>query len=690
MKSWYLLAWLALATPSGAQNAPAPTAPTGAPSVTSTVTLQTAPATILTPDFIRSCTYIAHGLLNFKTDGEQTLGEMAYGRYVPLKGGSNFMPSRLGLGEIANWKDGENVLLFSRYDSTQKRLVAIGKLPATPENIAKVKQLVAQTPDFEVTFSTDKKEYALGEPVKVTWTLKNIAPEAKSLYTGEFATQVNLIYDNKSTSSTDVNARKRPAFTEVKPGQSWIHERTLDGPFPVGTLGLQWTYYSRDALQRGGATPINISFLHKTGDTAVEIRPASATQIQELSAGIKSPRWNEQLDAAQTMLQSADPAQWKKLEGFATHPYGKLREIAAQALAKGGTFTPALKTLLYGGTTIPYRSVRQTPGEFALALLASAAVEAEARERGFKGPPPTTPVAPSYYSGMAFNDDARIGDILADRLQRDKPLEGGVNNGAVLLSLAGLKDPIGDSTRPLSDELQARVLAAWNAKRATVKDPFTQPQLDAEIALARKIRYDDFQVGPFYETVAALIDEGRKRDFLGSPEQDVWNKKIVALPGEAAPDLLRVLKWREIASPPKSVLRFLANSGLPEVFPYLAQIAYGQGYPNGDARLEAIRLMAQLDYERATTHIENFLALPFQWGDWSREAPRMGAALALAAHGDKRGVPIIFSPEYEKRLVYLDRETAGQALKAATGQEFPNLFQWQRWWKAEGQKMEWK
>lgn len=247
-----------------------------------------------------------------------------------------------------------------------------------------------------------------------------------------------------------------------------------------------------------------------------------------------------------------------------------------------------------------------------------------------------------------------------------------------------------DASKPPSDELKAKILAAWEAKRATVKGLFTKAQLEAEIALARKIRYDDFQAGPFYETVAALVDEGKQRGFLGSPAQDVWNQKLLALPKAAAPDLLRVLKWRGVASPPKSVLRFLAESGEPQVYSLLAQIAYGQGYPNGDARLEAIRLMGQLDFERARTHLENFLILPFDWGDWSREAPRMGAAIALAAHGEKRAVPIIFSPEYEHRMVYLDNKTAGEALKAATGRDFPNLFQWQRWWKNEGEKMEWK
>ena len=68
----------------------------------------------------------------------------------------------------------------------------------------------------------------------------------------------------------------------------------------------------------------------------------------------------------------------------------------------------------------------------------------------------------------------------------------------------------------------------------------------------------------------------------------------------------------------------------------------------------------------------------------------MGAAIALAAHGDKRGVPIIFSPEYERRLLFLDNKAVSAALKTATGRDFPNLTQWQRWWKGEGQNVEWK
>jgi hypothetical protein len=446
---------------------------------------------------------------------------------------------------------------------------------------------------------------------------------------------------------------------------------------------------------------------------------------------------------------------------LALHPYQKLREVAASAFAKSGTFSPTLKALYYSGTRIENRSFRRDPGDFALALVAVAAVEEEARQKGFKGPQYAAQYAapgPRFHGPLRFNGDSssadprlgadRVGDILAARLQSTNPMEGGINNGVTLLYLVSSQVSARDDLRkdwpasdeaaakPLSEELKARVLAAWRLQREAVKKPFTQEQLEAEIALARKLRYDDFKVGPYYETLAPLIDEGRQRNFNASQEQDVWNKKLLAFPDEAAPDLLRILKWREIASPPKSVLRFLARwveaqsvkakaygakaDGAKanatqssdskagntvkagntkagdarwdesQVFPLLAQIAYGQGWPDGDARIEAIRLMAALDFERAKPHLENFLSLPYEPGDWSREAPRMGAAIALAASGDKRGVPIIFSAEYERRFTFLDSQTVSAALKIATGQDFPNLVQWQRWWKGEGQNMEWK
>jgi hypothetical protein len=260
-----------------------------------------------------------------------------------------------------------------------------------------------------------------------------------------------------------------------------------------------------------------------------------------------------------------------------------------------------------------------------------------------------------------------------------------------LLALSGLPDRVQNSSEPLSEELKAKVLAAWNTKRTDVKNPFTKAQLEAEIALARKIRYDNFKVGPFYEALASLIDEGQQRDFFLIPRQDAWHVKLMAFPKEAAPDLLRILKWREIPDAPKSVLRFLAQSGQPEVFTLLAQIAYGEDWPQRGDTIEAIRLMGEIDFARAKKHIEYFLTAPLVSpsgkSNSRRQSQQIGAAIALAAHGDKRGVPIIFGAE---RLTNLDNTTVGAALTAATGKKFPTLGQWQRWWQREGQKLEWE
>ena len=165
----------------------------------------------------------------------------------------------------------------------------------------------------------------------------------------------------------------------------------------------------------------------------------------------------------------------------------------------------------------------------------------------------------------------------------------------------------------------------------------------------------------------------------------------MAFPKEAAPDLLRILKWREIPDAPKTVLRFLAQSGQPEVFPFLAQIAYGEDWPQRGDTIEAIRLMGEIDFARAKKHIEHFLTAPLDSPsdriNSRRESQRIGAAIALADHGDKRGVPIIFGAE---RFTSLDDKTVGAALAVATGKEFPYLGQWQRWWQREGQNLEWK
>lgn len=135
-------------------------------------------------------------------------------------------------------------------------------------------------------------------------------------------------------------------------------------------------------------------------------------------------------------------------------------------------------------------------------------------------------------------------------------------------------------------------------------------------------------------------------------------------------------------------LRFIAKSGDPNAFVFLAKIAYAESGPDGDTRAEAVRLMAEMDYPRAKTHIEGFFARPQgKWG-WRSDAPRLGAALALASRGEKRAVPVIFSDDFKKRLIFLSGESSS-ALEQVTGQKFSNWNQWTRWWEREGSKQEW-
>lgn len=551
--------------------------------------------------------------------------------------------------------------------------------------------------DFEITVWTDKKRYALGEEVKALWRFKNVSPQSRSLYVAGDALSLNLspISNNDRAGSRDIAAPQSPPFVEVKAGEEWTRQYTFEGRFRAGLWGLKWRYDSRGALEGRVVVPPNTVFLSRQGgqEMAIEILPASKAQLQRLEAGLRSPRWNEQLEAARQMLLWDDARGRGMVQALAPHPYEDVRVLAAEAMARGGAFSPALKALMYGGTSIQDHLFARAERDYALALLAVRALEEEALERGATDARDAVYRNVSFYNRLGSGGDARVGDLLAARLRRGGPLEGGVNNGVILYSLCGLREGLMDSGAPLPDDLQAQVLAAWDAKRAGIKGLFTSAQLEAEIALARHIRYDNFRRGPFYQSIVALLDEGSTRNFKAGPEQDAWDSKLLALPAGAAPDMLRVLKWRRISSPPRSVLRFLARSGQRGVFDLLAQIAYGQGWANGDSRVEAIRLMAQLDFKRARVHLENFLAqphAPLDRGSWSPQAPRLGAAIALSARGDKRGVPIIFLPEYEKRLIALGSEAVGAALRAATARDFASLAEWRRWWQREGQKMRWK
>ncbi|RYG62943.1 hypothetical protein EON80_22160, partial [bacterium] len=119
--------------------------------------LLTDPTAILNREFIRASTYIVAGPLQMKTEKGKTLGDIQYPNKTYLKGMQDFQNYGIDLGDRNAWKDGEKVIVFSRYDDSQKRVVAVAKLSTTPANLARVQQLVKATPDF--TFSVTSRAF---------------------------------------------------------------------------------------------------------------------------------------------------------------------------------------------------------------------------------------------------------------------------------------------------------------------------------------------------------------------------------------------------------------------------------------------------------------------------------------------------------------------------------------------------
>ncbi len=337
------------------------------------------------------------------------------------------------------------------------------------------------------------------------------------------------------------------------------------------------------------------------------------------------------------------------------------------------SFSPALKTLFYQGANLNWEP--ESAGDYALANLALITVELQAVKDGYR----------SDTGGQDYHlydiPDPRLGDLLATRLQRDDAY------GVQLFHIARLPDEfLKSGDNPLPPDLKVKVLSAWKKQRAGVKNPFTEAQLEMEMARVREIRYDNFQKGPFYEQVVAIVNDAEKTDFANAP-MDAINERITALPKTAAPTLFRVFKWRGVFSPPESALQLLADSGDAGAFVQLAQVAYGR-YA-GDSRVEAIRLMAKLDPKRSQPQIEAFFRRSFEPHDWDVEAPRLGAALVLAERGEKRAVPAFFSAPYDRSLTFLKEKRVVAALHTATGLEFGRLSQWRDWWTTTGSKLNW-
>ncbi|RYG54584.1 hypothetical protein EON80_31625, partial [bacterium] len=351
----------------------------------------------------------------------------------------------------------------------------MARLPNTPTNLARVQQLVKATPDFTYSVTSDKESYAPGEPIKINWIIKNVSSETKSFFTGEMATTFYLTTNNSSSNGLDPIARKRPIYTELPPGQSWTYQRIYEGKYAVGWLDASWRYDASDALKSSRPIPPNIIFPAANGRFEIEISPVDGAQLHQLDGGLKSPLWNEQLEAAQKILLTNDPDQLKKLSALVSHPYPKLRALAVQALAEPGVFTAELKTLFYRGEPMHKASFRVGRNDFELAILAQTAVQAEAVKRGFSGaldgsPESLTSESRPYISSFVPTDP-RVGDLLAKRLAGPDPAEGGLDNGRALLSLSGLRNWAPENGAPFPAELKAKVLAAWKTKRVGVRFP---------------------------------------------------------------------------------------------------------------------------------------------------------------------------------------------------------------------------
>lgn len=656
------------ATPILAQDAATP------PQSLANASLQTDAARLLTADFVRSSICVGHGKLAERKTGDDVYLTFEFGNYTRLKGAEDTPFTGFLAPDAARAYIGKDVLVSARFDGAAKRGVITGIAPATEANVARVEELIAANPTLETHITASKTRYEVGEPIVMKWNFKNVSSAPLSISTGEHAVEFNLVYGDASHSWNDENALKRPHFVRLQPNESWESESSFAEGFSAGLVKIQYCYSAIDAFNDSRAAPDDLFPERINGSFEVEVVAASGERRARSLKRLESPVWTEQLEAAKLVLRSGNAADITQLESFATHPDPRLREVAAQAMVSKSVFTPALKRLFYEGTNIDLSAL--DTNDLTLAFLAYDETNFEAIESGVLGKSRGLP-------GTFYNvNDLRAGDLLASLL-RDHD-----RYGYDLASLVGLRSEVGNRDEPLAPALKARLLEAWQAKRENVKDLFVPAQLQAEVALARSIRYNNFRKGPFYDDVVSILDDGQKFNFNLSATMDVIDQRILALPLEAVPTLFEVMRWRDIRSPPQSALERLADSDMPDEWERLAQVAYS-GESGGNARVAAIELMAELDYKRALPHLDawmNQAPVLYNWGD---DAPRLAAAAVLGRFGDKRAVPVLLAPR-TPGFATLDEKKSVAALQKATGLSFARMAEWSQWWDEQGSKMEWK
>lgn len=672
---------MALAAPLRAQNPPvAPAAVGGVP----------APPTAET---IRQSDFIAAGRASVRSTPAETTVRFGITGLEVLKGPrDNFV--WLGSGFVfpgaPPFANNEKVILFGRWDSEKRRLIPLEAtpfLPSTPENLTLVRKLVEENPTARITMDADKERYNAGESIVLRWTVENLSPAPITIYTGPYAVQYDVIYDNTAhgTGTGGSGARKPEEFPVLQPGEKWHTERTLKGPFPEGATGLRMRYDSQSKDVIGSGAAARVLKLHELREFSVQMAPLDEAAIATLLKQLKSPLWDEQMAAMHVLASSNKGAQRPEVRGMAQHPWPALRVQAARALTQNGAWSPELRALLFD----PHRQVRYLVRELirqrqipdsSLSLLALRRAESEAVKAGVLDEKQANSLASTTLTRLR---DLRIGDALVAHLT-DWP------EGVYTLNqFAGLaRENRITLGQPATDEQKQKTLAAWQEARKAVANPYSALQLDAEIAAAKKGAFADLQFTPNFSAVRAGLMELSKGGSPWGPEKEAKVKELAALDKSAARDALPLLNnyWAPgAAMETPAALRWLAadaQAAPPGAFEYLLSRLYDGTQKDSDffaaldLRYEAALGIARLDAARAKPHLEQLFA-----------AGEFGAAVALAALGEKKAVPLIMEKAANMSLRSYDDVLA--ALAKATGKEFPRYFEWTKWWQAEGKNMQW-
>ncbi|RYG72983.1 HEAT repeat domain-containing protein [bacterium] len=670
------------------------------------LSLKTEPQVVLTPEFIRDSDYILVGILSADRNNPKLLrvgmrdAELIRGD--SRSAGRGLLVSEADLPTIPVNKKS---IILGNYNPGQDQVLISARLEPTPENIARVTELAAAHRKLKFRFFADKATYGSADTIKLTWEIENTSSVPQRIYVGQYSIQYSSVYDGRShsTGTGGSHNRKPEDYKTLAPGEKWTTTREVKGPFPEGQVGIEMVYESMDNFlgsdsnrRQAKERVESVTMVKETIGFQVDVKPPSADEKKALLTKLGSTNWSEAMEAATLLAELKGIESAPELQTLAKHPWPALRVKALRGVSGSATWSPTLRALLFDRdrrvrqAALDLISRRNIPGA-SVSVLALLAVEEEARKGGFSD---SKSVQSSVEMILTRAKDKSVGDLIAARLERGNGMQDGFSAAYVLNYIA-------DNARELrlpsdkipTDEEKAAVLAAWKAVPKNEVKFVTAAELDAETAAARKAVYGDFKVTPDWAKVVEAI-RGLKTTFWPAPT-DVNRQALEALPTASRPDVLGAIRWLEGPrygtlenAPP---LRIIAQIEEPlargAAFEYLLARAYdgvksdSPFYIDGDTKYLAVILLGKMDFAKAKPHLEYFLNV-------EDTRLKLGAAVALAASGDKRGVPFIFKNPDD--YSFLDFEDAAAALSKATGQTFPNTYEWKKWWQETGSKQDWK